>query len=106
MALDIGRIAYQAYIKSIEKNTISEFVSSPWEEIGKVGQDAWREVGVAVLQYLDQEKIKEIILLRNRLEVTRLTFIDADKDSISPYCLGCGHERDESHKDDCLLRNV
>lgn len=27
----------------------------------------------------------------------------ADEESTSPYCLGCGHERDEAHKADCLI---
>lgn len=42
------------------------------------------------------KKDKLINNLRNALR-------DADKDSNRPFCLGCGHERDEVHKADCLI---
>jgi hypothetical protein len=57
MALDIGRVAYQAYVKHIRETLISEFsFEAPWEAMGKISQDAWRQAGVAVMLYLEQEK--------------------------------------------------
>lgn len=54
MALDIGRIAYQAYLQSLSESSITEFVHAPWEQLGKIDQDAWRHSAVAVSQYLTQ----------------------------------------------------
>ena len=51
MAIDIGLIAYNEYIKQIGGNHHFE-----WSKIGKVQQDAWRHAAVAVSQYLHQER--------------------------------------------------
>lgn len=50
MAIDIGRIAFQAY--KDEANT----VTSNWEDLDKRHQDAWRKAAIAVLQYIDSQK--------------------------------------------------
>ena len=46
MAIDIGRINYQAYCDQLKDNL------PKWEEIGQKQQDAWRHSAVAVLQYI------------------------------------------------------
>lgn len=46
MAIDIGRIAYAAYLESLGATNLSA-----WENLGKVQQDAWRHVAVEVLQF-------------------------------------------------------
>ena len=56
MAIDIGLIAYNAYRKSIQENSITDFVHAPWIELGKLSQDAWRHSAVAVSQYLSKCK--------------------------------------------------
>lgn len=49
MAIDIGRIAFQAHENYINKDNLRE--PELWEEIGKERQDAWRSAAVAVLQF-------------------------------------------------------
>jgi hypothetical protein len=57
MALDIGRVAYEAYAQHIKETLIGECkFEAPWEDMGKISQDAWRKAGVAVEQYLEQAK--------------------------------------------------
>ncbi len=51
MAIDIGRIGYQAYLEQLNATHLP-----PWEKIGKVQQDAWRHAGVAILQYIKKEE--------------------------------------------------
>lgn len=51
MAIDIGRIAYAAYIEQLKATHLN-----PWEKLGQVQQDAWRHAAVAVSQYLNQER--------------------------------------------------
>lgn len=53
MAIDIGLIAYNEYIKQIGGN-----YHFAWDKIGKVQQDAWRHAAVAVSQYLHQERLR------------------------------------------------
>lgn len=55
MAIDIGRIAYQAYTESM-LNQMPRICTLKWEDIGKIEQDAWRHAAVAVLQYIDKER--------------------------------------------------
>lgn len=54
MALDVGRVAYEAYVKEMDLFSIEMFL--PWEELTKVQQDGWRSAAVAVLQYIDKEQ--------------------------------------------------
>lgn len=56
MAIDIGRIAFQAYRDQVGCITYDGKVIPPWEEVGKKVQDGWRAAAVAVLQYIDQER--------------------------------------------------
>ena len=51
MAIDIGRIGYQAYLDQLGATHLP-----PWEKIGKTQQDAWRHAGVAILQYIKKEE--------------------------------------------------
>lgn len=51
MALDIGRVAYQAYIDELNGWALAE-----WEKLSKVQQDAWRAAAVAVSQYLNEQR--------------------------------------------------
>ncbi len=54
MAIDIGRIAFQAHEDYLNKDNYRE--PELWEEIGKGRQDAWRAAGVAIIQHIDQER--------------------------------------------------
>ncbi len=49
MALDIGRIAYQARIDYVSQ--FNRELHPKWEEIGKIEQDAWRLAACAVLNH-------------------------------------------------------
>lgn len=53
MAIDIGLIAYDAYIKSLAKNP-SDVLT--WQELGPNGRNAWRDAACAVLDYMDDCK--------------------------------------------------
>jgi len=57
MAIDIGRIAYEAYCLGINKQ-ITDKNLLKWENMGKTIQDAWRSAACAVLDYIDDEKRK------------------------------------------------
>lgn len=50
MALDIGRIAFEAWSEDIDDQP------SKWEALNKKHQDAWRHAAVAVLKYIDSCK--------------------------------------------------
>jgi hypothetical protein len=50
MAIDIGRIAYMAYVEQLKATHLN-----PWEKLGQTQQDAWRHAAVAVSQYLRKE---------------------------------------------------
>ena len=52
MALDIGRIAYDAHDKYVSQH--NREMRSKWEDVGKVEQDAWRHAAVAVLDCIHQ----------------------------------------------------
>jgi hypothetical protein len=53
MAIDIGRIAYQAYVNQIKKARGSaRFLK--WSDLNKEECDAWRSVGIAVMQHMDE----------------------------------------------------
>lgn len=52
MAIDIGRIAYEAYVVQLQATHLN-----PWEKLGQTQQDAWRHAAVAVSQYLHKERI-------------------------------------------------
>lgn len=54
MAIDIGRIAYQAYAEGVDNIAHNGNQLPKWEGLGKISQDAWRHAAVAVSQYLDQ----------------------------------------------------
>lgn len=54
MAIDIGRIAYQAYVESIDGGSYYDTKLTKWEDLGQPGQNAWRHAAVAVSQYLDK----------------------------------------------------
>ena len=54
MALDIGRVAYMAYKAEMDRDSYREAVL--WEKLDKEVQDAWRKAGVAVMEYLDEER--------------------------------------------------
>jgi hypothetical protein len=56
MAIDIGRIAYQAYVENMYGSSCYEAKVTEWEDLGKRGQDAWRHAAVAVSQYLNEER--------------------------------------------------
>jgi hypothetical protein len=55
MAIDIGRIAYQAYVDQLVEHDVSA-APDKWEDVGKFRQDAWRHAAVAVLQYIRKEQ--------------------------------------------------
>ena len=50
MALDIGRIAYQAHLDYVSQYNIEQLPK--WEDVGKVEQDGWRRAACAVLDYI------------------------------------------------------
>ena len=55
MALDIGRIAYQAWSDEMDSKSCPEgFIASKWEELNKIEQDAWRLSALAVMRYIDK----------------------------------------------------
>ena len=54
--IDIGRIAYQAYVESKDGSSYYETKLTKWEDLGKKEQDAWRKAACAVLEYVDQAK--------------------------------------------------
>ena len=56
MALDIGRVAFEAYAKSVGGKTWDGKDIPAWETVGKVVQDGWRSAAVAVSQYLNKCK--------------------------------------------------
>jgi hypothetical protein len=56
MAIDIGRIGFEAYAKQVGGKTYDGKDIPKWEDVGKVVQDGWRAAGVAVLQYIDKER--------------------------------------------------
>ena len=56
MAIDIGRIAYQAYAEGVDNISYHGNALPKWEELGKISQDAWRHAAVAVSQYLDKSR--------------------------------------------------
>ena len=49
MAVDIGRINYEAYAKCVDDN-------QSWETLPRAEIDAWRYAAVAVLQQTDFER--------------------------------------------------
>jgi hypothetical protein len=73
MAIDIGRIAYQAYCENIYDGTCCDVMPLDWKDLGKRGQDAWRHAAVAVLQYIDKE--------RRQLEIDK----DEDDAAFGPW---------------------
>jgi len=56
MAIDIGRIAFEAYGVSVGGKTYNGKDIPKWEDVGKKVQDAWRAAAVAVLQYVESER--------------------------------------------------
>ena len=56
MAVDIGRIAFQAYAKSVNNETFDGKQIPSWEKVGQKIQNGWRAAAVAVLQQVDKEK--------------------------------------------------
>jgi len=56
MALDIGRIAFEAYAESVGGKTYDGKDIPKWESVGKTVQDGWRHAAVAVSQYLNKCK--------------------------------------------------
>jgi hypothetical protein len=53
MAIDIGLIAYQAYVENMYGGTAYEAKVVEWKDLGKKGQDAWRHAACAVSDYLN-----------------------------------------------------
>lgn len=63
MAIDIGRVAYESYKDKTDGKKfigIELFYLLPWEYLSKIEQDAWRAVGVAVIQYMDDQKLDDV----------------------------------------------
>lgn len=56
MAVDIGRINYQAYAKYVHENSKEKFTMAKWEDLSRVEMDGWRHAAVAVLQQIDKER--------------------------------------------------
>ena len=56
----------------------------------------------AIIEEMDPKE-QHYPQLRKDNENLRWALKDADRDSKKPYCIGCGHERDETHKGDCLI---
>lgn len=56
MAIDIGRIAYQAYSDGVSGIAYDGSDLPKWEKLGKISQDAWRHAAVAVLEYIHEER--------------------------------------------------
>lgn len=54
MALDIGQVAYQAYVDSWDGK--DNFPFPKWEELEKDECDAWRHAAVAVLQEINRPR--------------------------------------------------
>lgn len=54
--IDIGRIAYQRYVETLDSLPYHESSQPRWEVLGKRGQDAWRHAACAVLDYIDECK--------------------------------------------------
>lgn len=52
MTIDIGRIAYQAYVDDLGATHLNR-----WEDLGQVQQNAWRNAAVEVIQYIEKEKL-------------------------------------------------
>jgi hypothetical protein len=50
MAIDIGRVGFEAYTASVGGRTYDGYAIPKWEALGQRIQNAWREAGVAVLQ--------------------------------------------------------
>lgn len=53
MALDIGRIAFEAYAKQVHHVTYHGDTMPKWEALDKTAQDGWRHAACAVLDYMD-----------------------------------------------------
>jgi hypothetical protein len=64
MAIDIGRIAYDKYAEKVDYINYNGKNLPKWEDLGKVGQDAWRHAACAVLDYMHQceEDMKEDLI--------------------------------------------
>jgi hypothetical protein len=56
MAVDIGRVAYQAFYKKLYPNDAPNHPSDNWGSLMQWEQDAWRHAAVAVLQQIDKER--------------------------------------------------
>ena len=56
MAIDIGRIAYEAFQKVINGSKHPAFNIPSWEYLSKIDQDAWRHAAVAVIHHMDNER--------------------------------------------------
>jgi hypothetical protein len=56
MAIDIERIAFEAYGVSVGGKTYDGKDIPKWENVGKKVQDAWRAAAVAVANYLESER--------------------------------------------------
>ena len=59
MALDIGRIGFEAYSVSVGGKTYDGKDIPKWEDVGQRVQDAWRAAGIAILQYIDREQYEK-----------------------------------------------
>lgn len=57
MAIDIGRIAFEAFYAKLYPRAHQEDKLTKWEHIGQHEQDAWRHAAVAVLQSMDEPGI-------------------------------------------------
>lgn len=59
MAMDIGRIGYEAYNQKLEQEyPIADLAMLPsrWEDLPPIIQDAWRTAGVAIIQHVEEER--------------------------------------------------
>jgi hypothetical protein len=56
MALDIGRIAFEAYATSVRHTTYQGNTMPKWEALDKDAQDGWRHAACAVLDYMERSE--------------------------------------------------
>lgn len=75
MALDIGRIAYQAHSDHVSEDKLLP----KWENVGKVEQDAWRLAACAVLDYIhDCESNREKVLEPSPSSTTTIYYPESE----------------------------
>ena len=60
MAIDIGRVGYEAYAESTGNKTYDGRDMPKWEELTQRIQDAWRHAGVASMKQVDLNVVRAL----------------------------------------------